>query len=118
MKFALYTPAGVITSTGRCPDGMESMQALPGTSVYIGESGMHDSIDVATGALIHGVEPALTYVEQRRYPPIAEQLDALWHGMDAGEIPVSSRFYQMIKVVKDAHPRPEVVFDAYLMPEA
>lgn len=40
------------------------------------------------------------------YPPIADQLDALWHAMDRGDLPVAQEFYEMIKLVKDTHPKP------------
>ena len=41
------------------------------------------------------------------YPSIGDQLDALWHAMDAGEIPVASNFYNSIKAVKGKYPKPE-----------
>lgn len=117
MKFALYNSLGVITATGECPDGMEARQKLEGTEVFVGEAFMHDSIDVATGALLSGVKPAPSYLELRRYPPVAQQLDALWHAMNTGEIPIATAFYEGIKAIKDANPKPEPVNPAYLMPE-
>ena len=111
MKFALYTADGAIVALGECPDGMEAEQARirPGTAVWIGAAEMHDRIDVATRTLIKGEPPALTYRQKRRYPPIAEQLDALWRAMDAGEIPMAKEFHQMIKETKEAHPDPEAL---------
>lgn len=107
MKFALYTQTGRITATGECPDGMEHLQAMPGTSVYIGEAQPWDSIDPTTGKLIVGKQPEPTHQQKRKYPPIGAQLDALWHAMDAGEIPKATLFYDMIKKTKDEHPDPE-----------
>lgn len=47
------------------------------------------------------------YAERRRaeYPDIAEQLDALWHGMDADESKRIEPFYSMIKVIKKGNPK-------------
>lgn len=41
------------------------------------------------------------------YPDLAEQLDALWHGMDMDESRRIEPFYSMIKSVKDKHKKPE-----------
>ncbi|MBB2918112.1 hypothetical protein [Cupriavidus alkaliphilus] len=41
------------------------------------------------------------------YPPIEEQLDALWHAMDRGELPKVNGFYDRIKEIKDRHPKPD-----------
>jgi hypothetical protein len=48
--------------------------------------------------------------ENRRtsYPDIAEQLDMLWHDMDAGKIKIDKRhsntWFQTIKNVKESNP--------------
>lgn len=49
----------------------------------------------------------LTYVYQRQqaYPEIGDQLDMLWHSMDAGEIDKSIEFYDAVRVVKDEYPK-------------
>jgi hypothetical protein len=39
------------------------------------------------------------------YPLIEDQLDALWHGMDNGIIPIIPDFYYAIKEVKTKHPK-------------
>lgn len=39
------------------------------------------------------------------YPEIADQLDALWHAMDNGQLPKIPGFYDEIKAVKDRHPK-------------
>ena len=41
------------------------------------------------------------------YPSIEVQLDALWHAMDAGEIPKANEFYNRLKAVKDKYPKPQ-----------
>tara|TARA_R100000426_G_C4773476_1_gene91882 strand:+ start:236 stop:505 length:270 start_codon:yes stop_codon:yes gene_type:complete len=42
------------------------------------------------------------------YPPLGEQLDLLWHAIDAdADLKVKlSGFYNAIKAVKDANPKP------------
>ena len=41
------------------------------------------------------------------YPALADQLDALWHGMDAGVLPTVEPFYSDLKAVKDRYPKDE-----------
>jgi hypothetical protein len=41
------------------------------------------------------------------YPNLAEQLDMLWHAIDAGTLNKTSDFYKAIKAVKDANPKSE-----------
>ncbi|WP_252090584.1 hypothetical protein [Pseudomonas sp. MWU13-3659] len=41
------------------------------------------------------------------YPSMADQLDALWHAMDSGQLPVVDAFYSSIKRVKEKYPKPE-----------
>jgi hypothetical protein len=47
------------------------------------------------------------YKKLRReaYPSTAEQLDALWHGMDNGKLKKVEPFYSMIKAVKTKFPK-------------
>lgn len=49
-----------------------------------------------------------SYVDQRitSYPAISEQLDMLWHAMNADESKRSEPFYSTIKAVKDEFPKP------------
>lgn len=42
----------------------------------------------------------------RNYPTIGDQLDMLWHAMDAGQIPKAQQFFNSIKQVKDKYPKP------------
>lgn len=109
MKFANYDHTGRIIATGECPDGMEALQAHPGTFIWIGEAEDHDRIDVVTKTLVKGEKPKPGYRALRKYPPIADQLDALWRAMDQGEIPMATDFYAMVKAAKDAVPRPDAV---------
>ena len=45
-------------------------------------------------------------LRKQGYPAIGEQLDALWHAMDAGTLPKVEPFYSDIKTVKDQFPKP------------
>jgi hypothetical protein len=40
------------------------------------------------------------------YPPLAEQLDMLWHAMEADESKRLEPFYSAIKAVKENNPKP------------
>jgi hypothetical protein len=40
------------------------------------------------------------------YPSMEDQLDLLWHAMDAGEIPVATKFYGLISGIKKKYPKP------------
>jgi hypothetical protein len=54
-------------------------------------------------------EIANVYKNRRKvsYPPISDQLDMIWHGMDSGAFPKLDSFYQAIKSVKDKYPKGE-----------
>ena len=39
------------------------------------------------------------------YPEIGEQLDQLWHAIDAGKVDKTSDFYKNLKKVKDDNPK-------------
>jgi len=41
------------------------------------------------------------------YPTLVDQLDMLYHDMEAGNMPVSPTWFAAIKAVKDQHPKPE-----------
>jgi hypothetical protein len=47
------------------------------------------------------------YVELRteEYPALGDQLDALWHAMERGDLPKIPEFYDPIKQVKDDNPK-------------
>ncbi len=52
------------------------------------------------------VEQALTqYQRDRQYAPTGDQLDMLWHAIDAGIDLKQSEFYTANKAVKDAYPK-------------
>ena len=39
------------------------------------------------------------------YPSIGDQLDMLFHAIDAGKVNKTSEFYKALKAVKDKHPK-------------
>ncbi|MPS58899.1 MAG: hypothetical protein E2594_17275 [Pseudomonas sp.] len=53
------------------------------------------------------IKHASDYVSRRvgEYPSIQDQLDALWHAMDSGQLPKAEPFYSQIKAVKDTYPK-------------
>ena len=42
---------------------------------------------------------------QPEYPKIGEQLDMLFHAIDAGKVDKTSDFYKSLKAVKDKYPK-------------
>lgn len=43
---------------------------------------------------------------QENYPPLADQLDMLWHAMATGQIPKAEPFFSEIEAVKARFPKP------------
>lgn len=52
----------------------------------------------------------LLYDQKRaaEYASLREQLDMLWHDINNGTLDQTGVFYNHIKSIKDAHPKPEV----------
>ena len=44
---------------------------------------------------------------QQEYPNIGDQLDMLWHAIDAGTLDTTSDFYTTLAAVKNDNPKPE-----------
>ena len=40
------------------------------------------------------------------YPATGDQLDMLWHSIDAGTLDKTSDFYTSLKATKDKYPKP------------
>jgi len=53
-------------------------------------------------------EQTESYKDKRRaaYPPIGDQLDALFHAMEVGVLPQVTDFYDKILAVKETYPAP------------
>lgn len=64
--------------------------------------------ETATPIVITEEEERTLYKVQRSndYPRIAEQLDKLFHDIDAGKLDKTGTFYTAIKAIKDANPKP------------
>jgi hypothetical protein len=44
---------------------------------------------------------------KKNYPSLGDQLDMLWHAIDAGTLNKTSAFYKTLKAVKDEYPKAE-----------
>lgn len=57
---------------------------------------------------LQAIEDASMYKYQRQtdYPSIGDQLDMLWHAMDADVTKRIEPFYSSIKNIKDRYPKP------------
>lgn len=113
MKYIIYDEIGQILSVGECPDDEVANQCHAGAFIVPGVADpARDAVDVATGAVIPGGRPPDPEPEYDHrmarvaaYPPIAEQIDMLWHAMDADPAKRLEPFYSRIKAVKQAFPR-------------
>lgn len=111
MKFIIHDADGNILRAGICPKSVFADQAHKGETA---REDTWDGTDDRKHRIVDGerVEftpepPApLSFVVQRAiaYPPIGDQLDALWHAMDVGVLPMVPAFYDSIKAVKDSLP--------------
>lgn len=120
MNIIIFNSSGEILRSISCPEEAIPLQLSEGESYIVGEADVaNDAIDVASGAVIQGgrvrpAKPPVTYSQARRaaYPRIEEQLDMLWHAMDADESVRLEPFYSIIKLVKDSNPKgPDEVFE-------
>ena len=100
----------LVIEAGIAPDGLE-----PQGSIKVDE--LPRPIDSTktyyrAGKYTYTSEPRVaierTYVHNRtaEYPPMAEQLDAIWHAMDQGLLPKIEPMYSSILAVKQKHPKP------------
>jgi len=51
------------------------------------------------------IEQSKNILRRSEYPPIQEQLDMLWHGMNADETKRIEPFYTLIKEIKEKYPK-------------
>lgn len=112
--FAIYDSTGAVLRTGNVPEHALELQAQEGESLYVGDVGPYDRIDMETGEPVAGAPPALPttvpipeYVQERAaaYPSVEQQLDWLWHAMDDGTLPKAEPFYGQIAAVKSNFPK-------------
>jgi hypothetical protein len=66
-----------------------------------------DQVESAQAAWFSQYVNNMEYAEARKlhYPPIGDQLDALWHAMDSGKFPKVDGFYDAIAAIKQAYPK-------------
>lgn len=91
MNFIVYNAAGEILRTGKCHETLVRLQAGEGEFVMEGvaNDSLH-SIDVKTGKIldrppVEPQKPDYRVLRARAYPPMQEQLDALWKGGEDAE---------------------------------
>lgn len=91
----LYSNVVTIDDTAGCFDE-------DGNLVTIDESDISDEI-----ARLQTEIQNNQYKQNRlkEYPKIADQLDMLWHAIDAGTLNRTSAFYSSLKAVKDKYPK-------------
>lgn len=53
------------------------------------------------------LRPVPTYADLRRaaYPPVGDQLDAIWHAMEAGTLAMVPGFFDAVATVKQQYPK-------------
>lgn len=108
MKYIVHDAAGNILRTGQCPDDQLELQARSGENVIEGEADDACHRIVGGEIMLAPLRLAPTsYAKERalEYPSIGEQMDALWHAMDSGDLPKIAAFYNPIAAVKAAHPK-------------
>jgi len=96
---------GTVIQSGTCQENLLKQNACGGM-VHIGEAPRH-ACRYVDGQFIPIVKSP-SYAEMRAgaYPAVTEQLDALWHAMDLGQLSKAEPFYSSIKQVKDKYPKP------------
>lgn len=116
--FTICNDAGEPEYTFSCPDEFDDLQEAPsGKHLFHGELGPRDMVDMATGDALRDVWPAKPapptpvpepdYVRARRlaYPPLEQQMEWIWQGMDQGLLPKIEPFYSQILAVKVMFPK-------------
>ena len=104
VTYFVTDPDGTVTSSGTCQEHLLEFHANSGT-LHKGEA--PKGLFRYVGGKFEPIVVPVTYVEQRaaEYPPIKDQLDALWHAMDQGTLPKAEPFYSSIKTVKETYPK-------------
>ena len=70
---------------------------------------LDQSLITAEVTRLQAEQDSTQYQRDRNYAPTGDQLDMLWHSIDAGEFgdtAKQSEFYTANKAVKDANPKP------------
>jgi hypothetical protein len=110
MNFAILDADGVVIRVGHCDEEHHELQVRPGERLFKGQVELGQRVDLDSGR-VYTVElpppppPTVHELRAASYPPITEQLDALWHAMDSGLLPRVPGFYDEIVAVKNAFPK-------------
>lgn len=111
-NFIVYNKAGEILRSGVCADDLLEAQAGQGEFVVEGVCDLErDAFDPIAGVVVQGGRPPepvdMDYRKARAdaYPSIAEQMDMMWHAMNAGLAQKIEPFYSRILAVKLAYPK-------------
>ena len=104
------------------PELIDAIKSLnPNASVRIGNNDISDikwgdgTTPISTSDIqteynrLNSEYIAQEYARNRaaEYPAIGDQLDMLYHAIDAGKVNKTSDFYKALKAVKDKYPKPE-----------
>lgn len=64
------------------------------------------AFDADNNLVSYETELSVQDLRRRAYPNLADQMDALWHGMHDGTLPKVEPFYSDILAVKERYPKP------------
>lgn len=133
MNFIIHNAAGQILRTGSCPEDHMQLQAREGETAIEGEA--NDALDRIENGKVVALPAKLSanhvfdYAAKqwkdprtsaqkaidatniiranraRQYPPVGDQLDALWRAMDSGLLPKVPDFFNPIAAVKADYPK-------------
>jgi len=95
----------LLTTVKKLYPSVESFSRDGDTYKAYDKDGKEVTIDKSEIDAEHAKE---NYIDLRKYPAIGDQLDLLWHAIDAdADLKVKfASFYNSIKAVKDANPKP------------
>jgi hypothetical protein len=113
MRYLKVDSADTVVGLGACPDELYDELVRPDGIRFIAFNQAFPDMAYEwkwqNETLVQqGLRIVLDYSAKRRadYPPIGEQLDALWHAMDTGTLPKVPEFFNPIDTVKRRHPQP------------
>jgi hypothetical protein len=88
---------GHLYGTGQCQDGLEQRHARDGMAVGLG--------DPPPGMIPPPHDEPYQFKRRSQYPPMGDQMDALWHAMKDGILPKVEPFFSEIEAVKTRYPK-------------
>lgn len=113
MNYTLVDRDGALVGSGDCQDiDAQYLVAPEGGQVLLNQTPPNDLLRRwrwdGQAFVDGGLRFPPTYATERQeaYPPVTEQLDLLWHAMDAGTTMPIEPWFSTIKSIKDAYPKP------------